>query len=223
MNNLYYKTREDKPKWIVDNFPELFKVNKILDIGCDKKQLQKYLPKDVYYMGLDISKEADISLDLDSGNKLPLKDREYELVIALDILEHLENIHQIFDELCRISSKSILISLPNNLQSAVKGYIFKKYNKNKSYQLTHGKYSKFYGLPFEKPEDRHRWFFNSEEAENFVNYRANKNGFTIVDIKYEIDMQSIFRKIFRFIITGFSRRRMLDLFSGTIFFVLEKK
>lgn len=223
MNNLYYKTREDKPKWVVDNFPELFKAPSILDIGCDKKQLKRYIPENTHYIGLDISKEADINFNLDSGNVLPFKDREFNLVVALDILEHIENIHQIFDELCRVSSKSILISLPNNLQSAIKGYIFRKYNKDKNYQLQHGKYSKFYGLPFEKPEDRHRWFFNSEEAESFVNYRANKNGFNVVGIKYEIDMQSTIRKIFRFIIVGFSRRRMLDFFSGTIFFVLEKK
>lgn len=223
-NNLYYKTREDKPRWVVQNFNKLFKVKSVLDIGCDKKQLKNFLPFDVTrYIGIDISNEADIKIDLESAQPLPLEDKEFELVVALDVLEHLENIHQIFDEACRISSKYILISLPNNLQAAIKGYVFKRYNKDPQYQFQYGKYAKFYGLPFERPVDRHRWFFNSEEAEDFLRYRANKHGFKIADIQYEIDFQSPLKRLIKKIATGFSRRRMLNFYSGTIFFVLERQ
>lgn len=36
---------------------------------------------------------------------------------------------------------------------------------------------KFYGLPLDPPDDRHRWFFGPEEALNFIIYRANKANF----------------------------------------------
>ena len=33
---------------------------------------------------------------------------------------------------------------------------------------------KFYGLPFEKPFDRHKWFFNYEDVVEFFNYQCDK-------------------------------------------------
>ena len=83
----------------------------------------------------------------------------------MDVLEHLDNIHEIFDELCRVSSKYIIISLPNPYNDFM-NFIFKgtKYNKN----------LKFYGLEPEKEVDRHKWFFSSTEANNFINKRSEK-------------------------------------------------
>jgi hypothetical protein len=39
---------------------------------------------------------------------------------------------------------------------------------------------KFYGLPLERPNDRHKWFFSSEEAEQFIVHRASKNHMRIL-------------------------------------------
>ena len=207
-----FKTRDDKPFWIVNNFANLFKsARNILDIGCDNKQLQKHLIPSQGYFGIDKNKKADISLDFDKEQPLPVKDGEFELVVCLDVLEHLENIHFIFDELCRMSSRDLLVSLPNNLQAVIWGY----WGRKKTY-------TKFYGLPNQKPSDRHRWFFNSEEAKDFVTYVANKNGFKLIDIVYEVDKKSLFKKCVLFIICGFNRNRLLKFFSGTTFFSLKK-
>jgi len=227
MDNLdkYYKTREEKPIWVINNFPTLFESSKrILDIGCDKKQLSQYLKADQSYVGMDVSEEADIQHNLDGGS-IPVDDKSFDLVIALDVLEHLEDIHFVFDELCRVSSEYLLISLPNNLQAVIGGYVLGKNNAKKqgpAYRLQHGKYTKFYGLPFNKPEDRHRWLFNADEAEEFIKFIAESNGFRVEKLIYEIDMQPFFKKILLFIICGFSRRRMLNFFSGTIFMSLKK-
>ena len=44
---------------------------------------------------------------------------------------------------------------------------------------------KFYGLPPERPIDRHKWFFSSEEAERYVRHRAAANGMRVLQIDRE--------------------------------------
>jgi hypothetical protein len=64
---------------------------------------------------------------------------------------------------------------------------------------------KFYGLPLEQPEDRHKWFFSYEEAEKFIIYRAAKNNMRIV----QIDSEGSIRE-------GRSWRRLLHVLARTI-------
>ncbi len=75
---------------------------KILDIGCGKKKIKTRNKKD-RIIGLDLVKtsDADIVWDLE---KLPwpLKDNEFDLVIATHILEHLSNIVGSMEEIWRI-------------------------------------------------------------------------------------------------------------------------
>jgi len=37
-----------------------------------------------------------------------------------------------------------------------------------------------YGLPSERPIDRHRWLFSLDDATSFIRFRATKNGFSII-------------------------------------------
>ena len=218
----YYKTRGDKPGWVVQNFGTVFSVQSVADIGCDAKQLQQVLPPGIRYLGVDLNPSADVVVDLDSGQPLPISDQSYESVVALDILEHLEEIHFVFDELCRIASRYVLISLPNSLHTAINGHFLGKHDKRPERRYQYGKFTKFYGLPYEKPKDRHRWFFSTQGAEDFIHYRAAKNGFRVIDTRYEIDYLPFFKKLPKQLIALFSRRRLLNYFSGTTFFVLER-
>ncbi len=40
-------------------------------------------------------------------------------------------------------------------------------------------HQKFYGLPIVKPSDRHKWFFNYDQALNFLEVRGKRNSFMI--------------------------------------------
>ena len=44
---------------------------------------------------------------------LPFADREFDAVVALDLLEHTNNIWFAFDELVRVSRRQVVIVLPN--------------------------------------------------------------------------------------------------------------
>ncbi|MBU2540174.1 class I SAM-dependent methyltransferase [Patescibacteria group bacterium] len=218
-----YKNREEKAKWIVHQFDSIFKeIGSVLDIGCDEKHLEKILSKKIKYVGIDNFGKPDISFDLDKKEGLPFKKNNFDLVFCADVLEHLENIHFVFDELCRISKKYIIISLPNPFLGIFTILLGKKYSIVTEKQKEFGKYLKFYGLPLERPKDRHRWFFNNEESVDFVRYRSEKNKCKILKIIYTIDFQGNFKKLLKLILSGFNRKKALNWFNGTTWFLIRK-
>ena len=90
----------------------------------------------------------DLQIDLDKIEKLPFKDREFDLAVCLDCLEHLENFHNINSELLRISN-NVIISLPISSNEILYEVLL---NKSKYYQNSKtGYHSKYYGLPLIKP------------------------------------------------------------------------
>jgi|SRR3989344_2193955 len=220
----FYTSRKDKPEWLLREFPDIFKqARQVLDIGCDQKKIASLLPAHISYTGLDIIPEADIQWNLDSGVALPIKDKEYDLVLCLETLEHLEQIHFIFDQLCRVGSRYILITLPNPISRIFFSYLLgRKCTKKEVEQRKFGAYMKFYGLPFDRPFDRHRWFFNTEESVSFVAYRAKLNGWKVRDIFYSLDTERGLKKYLKFLLAGFGKKRMYNFFNETTVFLLEK-
>lgn len=220
-----YTSREDKPQWLLREFPSLFQdARHVLDVGCGRRQLAHSLPSHITYTGIDMSQEADVTFNLDSGERLPIADRSYDLVLCLETLEHVEHIHFVLDELFRVSSKYILITLPNPLSRILYSYYLgRKFTRDSEKQKRFGTYMKFYGLPLERPYDRHRWFFNTEESISFMIYRAKLNGWSIQEIRYSLDMRGGFRKYLKLALSGFQRRRMYNLFNETTIFLLERE
>jgi hypothetical protein len=158
----------EKAQSVVSAYPEIWS-GTVLDVGCRDQALRQALEGlPVRYVGLDIRKPADVLADLDHG--IPMAAGEADVVVALDVLEHTNTIHYVFDELCRVARRHIMIALPNqfdigNRWATVLG-------RNRS-----GKY----GLPLEPPSDRHRWLFPFEEARNFCRHRAHSVGWRVVD------------------------------------------
>jgi len=178
--NWYYKNRDERSKWITERFKKEFENSiTVLDVGCYTKELKKYLSEDTSYTGIDIAGSPDLSINLETIEKLPFKSNFFDIVVCADVLEHLENIHLIFDELCRVSSKYVIITLPNPI-SGINRYILKKiYATDLEAKKRFGKYLKYYGLPLERPEDRHKWFFSYEDVVDFIRYRSNKFDFDV--------------------------------------------
>lgn len=173
----FYTKREDKPKWFAERFKEQLQ-GSVLDIGCDEKQLKKYVGG--RYVGVDMSENADYRLNLDNISRLPFEDKEFDTVYCTDVLEHLENFHLIFDEIIRTSAKDVIISLPVASSSFYR-YAFKMKQNNPSEK---GLYSKYYGLPIDKPSDRHRWFLSYDDILRFINSRK---GYSVASIETDID------------------------------------
>jgi hypothetical protein len=85
-------------------------------------------------------------------------------------LEHLDNLHSIFDEIVRVSSRYIILSLPNCWRDARR-------------PIERGKgHFGHYDLAIEPPDDRHKWFFNFAQAEDFIKGQARKQNLSIVEM-----------------------------------------
>ena len=144
---------------------------------------------------------------------LPFPDNSFDTVVCLDTLEHIENIHEGFHDLVRVSQKYVVISLPNVWRKTLKQFLM-GYSTLASY-----------GLPLEKPDDRHKWFFSTEDIENFMFYNAAVASppARVADIVYHIP-----KTIFRHRILYFLGRVLLpdryfrNFFVHTVFVCIEK-
>ncbi|MCX8038138.1 MAG: class I SAM-dependent methyltransferase [Candidatus Sumerlaeia bacterium] len=163
-----YWGRDEKAVHVSQRYAQYFGQS-LLDVGCDQKQLRAAIGRsDLRYVGVDRTPPADLCLDLES-DKIPVPDNEFDTVVALDVLEHLDHIREAFAELVRCTRRYLIVSLPNNG--------FGVYD----HMLRGHGIPRFYGLPEEYPPDRHRWFFNFDDADHFLEYCAEKHGMKVVE------------------------------------------
>jgi hypothetical protein len=163
-----YTDRPSKARYIAAKYAPILTTS-LLDIGCDQRQLLSHLPPTIQYTGLDLAPPADVVLNLDlPGTKLPFPDQHFDTVLAADVLEHLERIHAVFDEMCRVAARHVIVSLPNPVHNFIDAIT-----------AGQGGRLKFYGLPVDPPKDRHRWFFGAEEAAQFLRERGRRHGFEV--------------------------------------------
>lgn len=131
-NETKYLTRNPLKKYFLQRFTrrilELIKQEKprkLLDVGCgegfiDEIILEK-LPK-IKLIGVDVSGSvlSKAKKRNPKGNylkaalpNLPFSDNNFDLVICLEVLEHLPYYAKALEELIRLSKKKLIISVPN--------------------------------------------------------------------------------------------------------------
>jgi len=218
--NFVYTDRQTKAHYVYLKYQPIL-VGNILDVGADQCYLKEHLGNKVNYIGIGLSSDKlDLKIDFEK-KPLPYKNNLFDVVLCCDVLEHLDNIHEIFDELCKVSKKYVIISLPNAHKS------FWSYLIHGNYKGHQHQHLKFYGLPLEKPDDRHKWFFSTEEAKKFIQYRAEKNNMEIVQMDVEGNSSpkiSIKKLIFKFLFKKYSTILFNpNLYTGTLWAVLKKR
>lgn len=143
-------------------------VRSVLDAGCRDAALAERIPKSISYSGADlfpgdcVKYVGDIAL-------IEIKER-FTLVVAADILEHLEKPSTIFDKLAALTERYMIVSLPNC-------YDLKSILKFAGKQHLGGKYA----FSVNEPLDRHRWLMNFNEINRFYETKAEQH-----DMKLEI-------------------------------------
>lgn len=138
----------------------------VIDVGCREKYLKQLLKPSLRYVGADVAGSPGVFIDLEVG--LPFRNQSCDAVLALDVLEHLEHMHEAARELCRVSRDWVVIALPNMYEYLHRTFVA-------AGRMRNGKY----GLPMEPPGDRHRWFFSYDEAQAFCRHIASSEGFRV--------------------------------------------
>ena len=112
----------------VGSFVESINCPSILDVGCGEGIVTNYLTKKLsinesQIAGLDIdinllkiAKSINPRVQFHQGSvyELPFQDNSFDLVLALEILEHLEFPERAIKELNRVSNNWVFISVPND-------------------------------------------------------------------------------------------------------------
>ena len=117
---------------IIESFHFIPKdVKSIADIGCGNGIFINYVQthsKIKKLLGIDNSKSAlkyvntlKIQSDIKS---IPIKDKEYDLTVAFELIEHLSyKDYQLgLKEICRLAKKYVMVSVPNN-EILIKGFV----------------------------------------------------------------------------------------------------
>ena len=138
----------------------------VLDIGCRDQIFKKSLQGNFEYIGIDYDPEIDHSefINHNLENGLPEQLGKIDIINAMDVLEHVENIHDIFNACFKKSEQKIAIALPNMA-----------YYKFRLTFLFSGEISGKYIFHSKKIIDRHRWFTTYYNNINFVKTNTPKN------------------------------------------------
>lgn len=101
-------------KFPIQVLQQISKESKLLDVGADIGLLNDFLPNNIHYTSLDITKNSDISHDLDKF-PIPIKNDSYDIIVSLETLEHTLYPDKVMEELKRIAKPNalFLVSMPN--------------------------------------------------------------------------------------------------------------
>jgi len=118
---------------------------RLVDVGARDRVLRQYLAgSQLEYFSTDLGPGHDFTWDLE--RPLPAADQAFDVVVALDVLEHVEGLHQALQELLRIARRKVFISLPNMTELTFRLHF-----------LRYGQLSAKYALLPDHQGDRHRW------------------------------------------------------------------
>lgn len=101
LKQVYVKNRIAFAGELIRNRSHL--IRSVCDLGCRDKSLKNELPDDVNYVGVDIYPCDESVIEANIEVDIPLKSSQYDLVCALDVLEHTNDISNAIVELRRIT------------------------------------------------------------------------------------------------------------------------
>ena len=201
-----FPERKNRSEFVARRFADLLQ-GSVLDVGCYEAPL-KELIRSVPYIGIDIAGKPDKEIDLEKSDRLPFKDNEFQCVLCIDVLEHLDNLHAVFAELVRVTQRHLIVSLPNCWCDA-----------RRPIERGVGHFG-HYGLPTQRPQDRHKWFISLTEARQFVEAKTQEFNMKLEDMFVtEKPRRALVRWLRRIRYPG---ERYHNRYSQTLWVVLRK-
>lgn len=132
-NNYYNKTEKNIPQWYLVLYPRLIgqtkPTHKILEVGCGKSYVLEKLAqekrieeKNIY--GIEQSEVAieymqkiipEGSFIVADASVLPYEKNQFDIVLLLEVIEHLEHPVKVLDEISRVTKVGgkLFLSFPN--------------------------------------------------------------------------------------------------------------
>jgi len=141
----------------------------LLDVGCRDGKLRGHLPTTVKYTGIDLTPGPCVAQVCDIEQGIPFPDNSFDAVVALDVLEHTDNIWFAFRELVRVARSQIMVVLPNS------------YHWKDRLRFLRGKERDKYKLKPRAIKDRHRWLTSYAAAHAFANHMAEELGLSLTE------------------------------------------
>lgn len=145
-----------------------------IDVGARKSILLDKLDVKNKY-ALDFHNSADpmfkggtLYHNLENGLPNTENGSSWDLIIANDVIEHVENKNRLANDIFRNCSSDVVISLPNSQHFAyLRGLFF-------------GRMSKQFIFDVEDGTDRHRWITYYDENKKWMSAKASEHGFDLV-------------------------------------------
>jgi len=181
---------------------------KIIDLGARNQILKNFIPKNFLYTGVDKFKTNNDNLIINLDNEFDNIVDKYDVVFALDIIEHTDDPYNFIKNCMRLSKNLIYLVIPNTayyslrLNFLIKGEITNKFH--------------FSG---NSNDDRHKWLTNFKSTKKFLAKFQNE-GF---DIKIEKILKNRNKLKFLYFIEHLLSQFLPNLFSWSFLITLQKK
>ena len=193
--------------WVINEQFSAQLQGKILDVGSRHNTLRELLKKDAQL----VDKHNPALPDFDwETTPLPFADGTFDTVVCLDTLEHIDLVHRALGDLVRVSRKYIIVSLPNCWRATTREVLSARSR------------SASYGLPPESPHDRHKWYFNSEDIEDFMFYNAQRLGLQVHSVCFHAPRRKWTHTLLHLLVRVLPERYFKNLLVKTVFVCLEK-
>lgn len=141
--------------------------SRLLDIGCRDGILRRYLPKEMAWVGADLFQNEEGSVtyvgNLSAG--LPIADQSFNIVAALDVIEHTDDMLASLSECWRITGKALIVALPNMAHLVHRLRFFSS-----------GRLGAKYDVSPEPIPDRHRWVTIQPQCDTMMKAFAKRAG-----------------------------------------------
>lgn len=147
----------------------------LLDVGCRDGRLKNHLPGTIEYSGIDLSPGPLVSKVCNIEQGIPYPDNAFDAVVALDVLEHTDNIWFSFSELVRVSRRQLMMVLPNS------------YHWKERLRYLRGKEGDKHKLSPEPIQDRHRWLPSYTTSHAFATHMARQFNLSLTTISMMVD------------------------------------
>jgi 2-polyprenyl-3-methyl-5-hydroxy-6-metoxy-1,4-benzoquinol methylase len=138
----------------------------VIDLGARDQILLKFLPFKWRYTGVDkFAKKLNLNIDVEENFKDINK--KYDVVIALDIIEHLNSPIKFFDNCKEICNELIILNIPNaayyqfRLNFLFTGELTEKFHFSGNFE-----------------DDRHRWLTTFYNTKKFLR-NLNTHGYNL--------------------------------------------